>query len=132
MNRDGVPDLNGCGTKSGLQRTYPDIGPNLFHQNRTVSWLISMPRSCISSSKLRSESGKRTYSITARRMISGLVLRYLNGARFVIRRGYETARPVSSSFCLTVPLLMVTVERIFELQQWSYCDNIGQLREWQD
>ena len=42
-------------------------------------------------------------TITAKRMISGLVLKYLNGERFVIRRGYETARPVSSSFCLTVP-----------------------------
>ncbi|MDB9840654.1 IS110 family transposase, partial [Planktomarina temperata] len=28
----------------------------------------------------------------------------LNGECFVIWRGYETARPVSSSFCLTVPL----------------------------
>ena len=62
-----------------------------------------MPRSCRRSSTLRSESGKRTYSITAKRMISGLVLKYLNGECFVIRRGYETARPVSSSFCLTVP-----------------------------
>ena len=61
------------------------------------------PRSCRRSSTLRSESGKRTYSITAKRMISGLVLKYLNGECFVIRRGYETARPVSSSFCLTVP-----------------------------
>ena len=34
-----------------------NIGPNLFHQNRTVSWLISMPRSCRRSSTLRSESG---------------------------------------------------------------------------
>ena len=41
-------------------------------------------------------------SITARRMISGRVLKHLNGERFVIRRGYETARPVSSSFGLTV------------------------------
>ena len=62
-----------------------------------------MPRSCRRSSTLRSESGNRTYSITAKRMISGLVLKYLNGECFVIRRGYETARPVSSSFCLTVP-----------------------------
>ena len=61
------------------------------------------PRSCQRSSILRSESGKRTDSITAKRMISGLVLKYLNGECFVIRRGYETARPVSSSFCLTVP-----------------------------
>ena len=65
------------------------------------------PRSCKRSSTLRSESGKRTYSITAKRMISGLVLKYLNGECFVIRRGYETARPVSSSFCLTVPLQCV-------------------------
>jgi hypothetical protein len=36
-------------------------------------------------------------------MISGLVLKYLNGEGFVIRRGYETTLPVSSSFCLTVP-----------------------------
>ena len=36
-------------------------------------------------------------------MISGLVLKYLNRECFIIRRGYETARPVSSSFCLTVP-----------------------------
>ena len=36
-------------------------------------------------------------------MISGLVLKYLNGECFIIRRGYETAIPVSSSFCLTVP-----------------------------
>ena len=63
-----------------------------------------MPRSCRRSSTLRSESGKRTYSITAKRMISGLVLKYLNGECFVIRRGYETTLPVSSSFCLTVAL----------------------------
>ena len=37
-------------------------------------------------------------------MISGLVLKYLNGECFVIRRGYETTLPVSSSFCLTVPI----------------------------
>ena len=36
-------------------------------------------------------------------MISGLVLKYLNGECFVIQRGYETTLPVSSSFCLTVP-----------------------------
>ena len=63
-----------------------------------------MPRSCRRSSTLRSESGNRTYNITVRRMISGLVLKYLNGECFVIRRGYETTLPVSSSFCLTVPL----------------------------
>jgi hypothetical protein len=36
-------------------------------------------------------------------MISGLVLKYLNGEYFVMRRGYETALPASSSFCLTEP-----------------------------
>ena len=38
-------------------------------------------------------------------MISGLVLKYLNGECFVIRRGYETTLHVSSSFCLTVPIV---------------------------
>jgi hypothetical protein len=32
-------------------------------------------------------------------------LKYLNGECFVIRRGYETTLPVSTSFCLTVPFL---------------------------
>ena len=43
-----------------------------------------IPRSCRRSSTLRSESGNRTYNITVRRMISGLVLKYLNGECFVI------------------------------------------------
>jgi len=51
------------------------LGPNRLHQNLTVSWLISMPCSCSRSSTLRSDSGKRMYIITARRMISGLVLK---------------------------------------------------------
>ena len=48
-----------------------------------------------------------TYSITAKRMISGLVLKYLTGECFVIRRGYETTLPVSTSFCLTVPFNLI-------------------------
>ena len=52
-----------------------NIGPNRFHQKRTVSWQMSMPRSCSRSSTLRSDSGNRMYIITARRMISGLVLK---------------------------------------------------------
>ena len=86
-----------------LRISAANIGPNLFHQTRTVSWLISMPRSCRRSSTLWSESGNRTYSITAKRMISGLVLKYLNGECFVIWRSYESSLPASSSFCLTVP-----------------------------
>jgi hypothetical protein len=40
-------------------------------QHRTVSWLMSMPRSCRSATF--GESGKRTYIITAKRKISELV-----------------------------------------------------------
>ena len=36
-------------------------------------------------------------------MISGLVLKYLNGECFVIRRGYETTLLASTEFNLTVP-----------------------------
>ena len=50
-------------------------GPKRFHQNRTVSWLMSMPRSCRRSSTFRSESGNRMYIITARRITSELVLK---------------------------------------------------------
>jgi hypothetical protein len=35
------------------------IGPNRFHQKRTLSWLTSMPRSCSMSSTFRRESGNR-------------------------------------------------------------------------
>src|SRR4029077_9193931 len=55
------------------------IGPNRFHQNRTVSWLMSIPRSASRSSTLRSDSGYRTYIITTRRMTSGELLKYRNG-----------------------------------------------------
>ena len=48
-------------------------------------------------------------------MVSGLVLNYLNGECFVIRRGYETARPVSSSFCLTIPALALDLEMVLVL-----------------
>jgi hypothetical protein len=43
-----------------------NIGPSRFHQNRTVSWLISIPRSAKRSSTLRSDSGDFTYIITTR------------------------------------------------------------------
>jgi len=56
-------------------------------------------------STLRSESGKRAYSITAKRIISGLVLKYLNGECFMIRRVYKTTLHSSSSLCLTAPIL---------------------------
>jgi hypothetical protein len=48
-----------------------NIGPNRFHQWRTVSWQISMPRSCSRSSTFRSDSGYFTYIITVSRITSG-------------------------------------------------------------
>jgi hypothetical protein len=58
-----------------------NIGPNRFHQNRTVSWLISIPRSAKRSSTLRSDSGDFTYIITTRRITAGELLKYRNGSR---------------------------------------------------
>src|SRR5271163_3499702 len=55
------------------------IGPNRFHQNRIVSWLMSIPRSASRSSTLRSDSGYLTYIITTRRITSGELLKYRNG-----------------------------------------------------
>jgi hypothetical protein len=40
-------------------------------------------------------------------MISGLVLKYLNGECFVIWRGYETTLLASTEFNLTVPPMVV-------------------------
>jgi hypothetical protein len=54
-------------------------GPNLFHQNRTVSWQMSIPRSNRRSSTLRKLSGNRTYIITTSRMTSGDELKRLKG-----------------------------------------------------
>ena len=48
---------------------------NLFHQARTVSWQISIPRSLSRSSTCRNDRGKRIYIITARRITSGEVLK---------------------------------------------------------
>jgi len=46
-------------------------GPNLFHHSLTVSWQMSMPRSNIRSSTLRSDKGNLTYMSTTRRITSG-------------------------------------------------------------
>ena len=67
-----------------------NIGPNRFHQNRTVSWLMSIPRSARRSSTLRSDSGYLTYIITTRRMTSGELLKYRNG--LLIAQGYHGQR----------------------------------------
>jgi len=50
-------------------------GPNRHHQNRTVAWLMSTPRSWSRSSTLRSDSRKRIYIIAAGRVISCEVLK---------------------------------------------------------
>lgn len=54
-------------------------GPNLFHHWRTVSWLMSIPRSNSRSSTFRSDSGNRTYIITTSRITSGDELYRRNG-----------------------------------------------------
>jgi len=54
-------------------------GPNRFHQNRTVSWQMSIPRSNRRSSTFRNDSGKRTYIRTTSRITSGDELKPLNG-----------------------------------------------------
>ena len=89
-----------------------------------------MPRSCRRSSTLRSESGNRTYSITAKRMISGLVLKYLNGECFVIRGGYKYTLPASTEFNLTVPDRAVYEHRalVFRGGQHLAAISIHQLR----
>jgi hypothetical protein len=48
-----------------------NVGANLVHHIRTVSWQMSMPRSNSRSSTFRSESGKRMYIMTASLMTSG-------------------------------------------------------------
>lgn len=61
-----------------------NAGPKRFHQNRTVSWQISTPCTCGRSSTLRRENVNRTHSIAARRTISGDILKYRNGPRWVM------------------------------------------------
>src|SRR5208282_4901918 len=77
-----------------------NIGPNRFHQNRTVSWLMSIPRSAKRSSTLRSDSGYFTYIITTRRITSGELLKYRNG----LLHGLKLPQPKTvREIALTVP-----------------------------
>ena len=62
-----------------LRISAANIGPNRFHQNLTVSWLMSIPRSARRSSTLRNDSGYLTYIITTKRTTSGELLKYRNG-----------------------------------------------------
>jgi hypothetical protein len=52
---------------------------------------------------LRCQSGNLTYNIAARRMISGLLRKYLNGSLLVIGKDYETALPASTQILLKRP-----------------------------
>jgi hypothetical protein len=89
-----------CATRL-LRISAANIGPNRFHQNRTVSWLISMPRSASKSSTLRSDNGYRKYIITARRMTSGELLKYRNG---LLMRPRLTQPGTAREFALTPPM----------------------------
>ena len=83
-----------------------------------------MPRSCRRSSTLRSESGNRTYSITAKRMVSGLVLKYLNGEHFVICRFFKYSLLASTDFNLTVPII-VLVRSFYDILSYGGAYNQG-------
>ena len=63
---------------------------------------MSMPRSDSRSSTCRSDRGKRTYIITARRITSGEVLKYRNG--FFIQGRYKIRFSSSIRILLTIPL----------------------------
>src|SRR5271166_4966527 len=76
-----------------------NIGPNRFHQNRTVSWLMSIPRSAKRSSTLRSDSGYFTYISTARRIISGELLNSGTGCSWLKLPQPKTTRKIG----LTMP-----------------------------
>ena len=80
-----------CATRL-LRISAANIGPNRFHQNRTVSWLMSIPRSAKRSSTLRSDSGYLTYIISTRRMTSGELLKYRNGL-LMARSYYSRGKP---------------------------------------
>lgn len=62
-----------------LRISAANIGPNRFHQSRSVSWQMSMARSASRSSTFRSDSGYFTYVITTTRMTSGELSKYRNG-----------------------------------------------------
>ena len=56
-----------------------NIGPKRFHQKRTVSWQMSIPRAASRSATFRSDRGYLTYLITTRRITSGDKLKQRNG-----------------------------------------------------
>ena len=70
-----------CSAARFLRICAANIARNRFHQTQTVSYGISMPRSCSKSPRFRSENGNRICIITARRLGSGAALKYMSGLR---------------------------------------------------
>ena len=70
---------------------------------RMVSWLTSMPLSSGRSLAVRSDAGEWPQGITAKRIISGEVLKDLNGQRRVMPKGLVTDLPASPGFPLILP-----------------------------
>ncbi len=66
-------------------------------QVRVLNPVVEPPRS----STFQSESGNRTYSITAKRMISGLDLKYLKVESLLMPKRYANPLPRSSKVNLT-------------------------------
>jgi hypothetical protein len=89
-----------------------NIGPNRFHQNRIVSWLMSIPRSANRSSTFRSDSGYFTYIITTRRMTSGELLKYRNGLFMAQANQPEADRQTWSDNAMALNPRSATSQRI--------------------
>ena len=85
--------------------SYMEIAPPLHSLHLWPARLISRSRN--RSSTLQSESGNRTYIITASRMTSGLVLKQRNGECFVIRHGCKVDLPASRKSNLTEPYALL-------------------------
>ena len=68
-----------------------NIGPNRFHQSRTASWQMSIPRSASMSSTFRRDSGNFTYIMTTVRIISGDDSNQRNGSWVFVGRAFLSA-----------------------------------------
>jgi hypothetical protein len=87
-------------------------GAKRFHQWRTVSWLMSMPRSASRSSTFLRLSGYFTYIITARRITSGEELKWRNGLAGLRGRGMDGPYPqILTQKCIWSDRVPVTVRR---------------------
>jgi hypothetical protein len=87
-----------------------NIGPNRFHQCRTVAWQIRPALEQQIFDVPQREEGKRTYIITTRRMISGEELKQRNGLASLRERGIILPCLPNSAFALTLPLFAIRQE----------------------